>query len=269
MSNFNENRLEVIDVATRKVVRSVDVGMRPKIVVLSSDGARLAVANWDSFAATIYDTRTFEELHRLDANEHPRGMALTRSGKLYVAGFEGEELDIYDGPGLSEHRKVKACRHARHLTLSPDEKTLYLSCYFYGQLGVWDVATDKMRRLVQIGQEPKSSVVSADGRWVFVANYGHPDAATVSIVDTTDWRARFVRVPGLSQGSGLAISPDQRTLWVTGWTSRTLDAIDLTPLAIRPPRAKGVVKGATPRPVMEPSLSETTSPRFTKASFLE
>ena len=238
VSNFNGNKIEVIDVATRKVSKSVDVGLRPKITILSKDGSKMMVANWDSFSATIYDTKDFKQLYKLKANEHPRGIAITNSGKAYIAGFEGEELDIYSTPeggtGFSEHKKIKACKHVRHMTLSPDEKTLYLSCYYLGQLGVWDVATDKMKKLVQIGQEPKSSAVTTDGRWVFIANFGAPDNDSISVVDTTDWTQRFVKVPKMDQGCGLSLAPDQKTVWVTGWNSRTVHAIDVSPLGAKP-----------------------------------
>lgn len=236
VSNFNGNNIKVIDTATRKVVKTVDVGLRPKITILSKDGTKMMVANWDSYSATIYDTKDFKQLYKLKANEHPRGIALTNSGKAYIAGFEGEELDIYSTPeggdGFSVHKKLRACKHVRHMTLSPDEKTLYLSCYYLGQLGAWDVATDKMKKLVQIGQEPKSSAVSSDGRWVFVANFGAPDNDSISVVDTTDWTQRFVKVPKMDQGCGLALAPDQKTVWVTGWNSRTVHAIDVSPLGV-------------------------------------
>jgi len=233
VSNFNGNKVEVIDVATRKVTKEVDVGLRPKITILSKDGSKMMVANWDSFSATIYDTKDFKQLYKLKANEHPRGIAITNSGKAYIAGFEGDELDVYEGDGFANHKKIKACKHVRHMTLSPDEKTLYLSCYFLGQLGVWDVATDKMKKLVQIGQEPKSSAVTNDGRWVFVANFGAPDNGTVSVVDTSDWTQRYVKVPKMDQGCGLALAPDQKTVWVTGWNSRTVHAIDVSPLGAK------------------------------------
>ena len=248
VSNFVENKLEVIDVATRKISKEIQTGLRPKIVVLSPDGSKIVVANWDSFSATVYDATTLAELFKLKVNEHPRGMALTSSGKLYVAGFEGDELDIYEGATFDQHTKVKGCKHMRHMTLSPDEKTLYLSCYYFGQLGAWDVATDKMTKLVQIGQEPKSSAVSADGRYVFIANWGQ-DENTVSVVDTTDWKQRYVKIPKTDQPCGLAISPDQTKVWVTGWSSRTLDTIDLGPLGLLP----------APKPVASASASASAS----------
>lgn len=238
-SNFNGNNVKVVDVATKKVTKTIDVGLRPKIVVLSPDGTKLMVANWDSYSSTIYDTTTWKQLYKLKAGEHPRGIAITggSSPKAYIAGFEGDELDIYEGPDFGTHKKLKACRHIRHMTLSPDSKTLYLSCYYHGQLGVWDIATDKMTKLVQIGQEPKSSAVSSDGRWVFIANFGKPDQDSVSVVDTSDWKHKYVKVPKMDQGCGLALAPDQKTVWVTGWNSRTLHAIDVTPLGIKAPVA--------------------------------
>jgi YVTN family beta-propeller protein len=255
-SNFNENKLMVVDADTHQVVRAIDVGLRPKIVVLSPDGSKLVVANWDSFAATIYDTKDFKQLYKLKVNEHPRGMAITKTGKLYVAGFEGDELDVYDGPDYSQHKKLKACVHVRHMVLSPDNETLYLSCYYLGQLGVWDVATDKMLKRVQIGQEPKSSAVSDDGRYVFIANWGAGEN-TVSVVDTTDWSHRAVKVPKVDQPCGLALAPDQQTVWITGWSSKTVHAIDASPLGLVP-AAKAKTAAVVVPPATTPAAATTT-----------
>jgi len=233
VSNFNENTLMVVDADSHEVIRRVEVGLRPKIVLLNHDGSEVLVANWDSYAATIYDTKDFKQVAKLKTTEHPRGMAWTKTGKVYVAGFEGDEIDVYSGENFSEHKRLKACKHVRHMVLSPDHETLYLSCYYLGQLGVWDVATDKMKKLVQIGQEPKSSAVSDDGRWVFIANWGAGEN-TVSVVDTTDWTHKYVKIPKIDQPCGLAISPDQKKVWVTGWTSKTLHTIDLSPLDLKP-----------------------------------
>lgn len=264
-SNFNGNNVKVVDVATKKVTKTVDVGLRPKIVVLSPDGTKLMVANWDSYSSTIYDTKDWKQLYKLKAGEHPRGIAITGgpNPKAYIAGFEGDELDIYEGADFGTHKKIKACRHIRHMTLSPDSKILYLSCYYHGQLGVWDIATDKMTKLVQIGQEPKSSAVSTDGRWVFIANFGKPDQDSISVVDTSDWKQRYIKVPKMDQGCGLALSPDQRTVWVTGWNSRTLHSIDVGPLGIKPAAvasasvsaSASVVASAAPSGSAKPSAS--------------
>jgi DNA-binding beta-propeller fold protein YncE len=70
----------------------------------------------------------------LSAVLHPRGIALTRSGILYVANFDGATLDVFHGESFAHSYRLAVCRIPRHLALSPDDKTLYISCYHDSEL---------------------------------------------------------------------------------------------------------------------------------------
>jgi DNA-binding beta-propeller fold protein YncE len=94
--------------------------------------------------------------------------------------------------------------------------------------------------------------VSDDGRWVFVANWGAGEN-TVSVVDTSDWTQKFVKIPKIDQPCGLALSPDQKRVWVTGWTSKTVHTIDLGPLDLKP------TKKAEPAPTTSASAAASTA----------
>jgi DNA-binding beta-propeller fold protein YncE len=107
------------------------------------------------------------------------------------------------------------CRIPRHLVLSPDEKTMYVSCYHDSQLWALDLHTERVTHMVPIGTFPKSVDVSRDGRYVYSADYG--PSHSVSIVDTTDWSATTYPVPGMDRGSGVTVLPGGRRVAVTGW----------------------------------------------------
>jgi YVTN family beta-propeller protein len=224
-SNFERNTVQVVDVATRRMKREFTAGLHPKILVLSHDDKTLFAANWSGASVTVVDTESGKTLRTLPVGLHPRGMALTKAGVLYVANFDGASIDVFDHAGAREARdgegfahtyRLAVCRIPRHLALSPDEKTLYISCYHDSEIDALDLETEAVVHRVPVGTNPKSIEVSRDGRYVYSADYGE-EAHGVSVVDTTDWTARVFTVPGMDRGSGIAVTPDGEHALVTGW----------------------------------------------------
>ncbi len=220
-SNFARDSVQVVDVRTHHVKREIDVGMHPKILALGADEKTLFAANWNGNSVTQIDLPSGRVVTTLDAGSHPRGMALTRAGQLYVANFDGASIDVFDPPPEGQKRyhwatRLAICPIPRHLALSPDDRTLYVSCYHDSALAALDLATWKVVHTVPIGKNPKAIAVSGDGRYVYSADYGE-ESHSVSVVDTTDWRARVFVVPGMDRGSGIAVEPDGTRALVTGW----------------------------------------------------
>ncbi|CAN5688270.1 hypothetical protein BH09MYX1_BH09MYX1_32310 [soil metagenome] len=214
-SNFTRDSVQLVDTKTHRVTREINVGLHPKILVLSRDQKTLYAANWNGNSVTVIDVTKGTIVRTLPAGVHPRGMALSQNGTLYVANFDGASIDVFKGESHSQTYRLAACAIPRHLALSPDEKTLYVSCYHDSQLWALDVATERFVHVVGVGKNPKSIEVSRDGKYVYSADYGPSNS--VSIVDTTTWTATTYTVPGLDRGSGLVVYPDGKRAAVTGW----------------------------------------------------
>jgi YVTN family beta-propeller protein len=222
VSNFSRDSVQYVDTTTRRVTREVKVGLHPKIMVLSSDGKRLFAANWNGDSVTEIDVARGSVVRTHPAGKHPRGMALTQAGTLYVANFDGASIEVYSGIDLSSHHQIAACAIPRHLALSPDEATLYVSCYHDSAIEALDTQTEKVMHHVAVGVSPKSIEVTRDGRFVFSADYGpvpaaHASNSSISVLDTRDWTARVFHIDGMDRGSGLALAPDGAHALVTGW----------------------------------------------------
>jgi YVTN family beta-propeller protein len=214
-SNFKRNAVEFIDIASRRVTREVRAGAHPKILVLSRDGRRLFAANWSSQNVTEIDTETGHVVRTLQAQENPRGMAATRHGRLYIANFNSGSIDIYEGPDMATHRRLsRVCKIPRHLVLAPDDSKLYVSCMADNAVAVIDTRTDAVIRRIPVGHFPKALDVTQGGRYVVTADYR---GSTTTIIDTKDWTARTIDVPGMDAASGVVAARHSLRFWVTGW----------------------------------------------------
>jgi YVTN family beta-propeller protein len=230
VSNFGRNSVEFLDIATKTVTREVKTETHPKILVLSPDGRSLFAANWASASVTQIDVATGTVVRTLATGPQPRGMAMTRAGTLFVANFNGASIDVFKGSDLSQRTRVPACAIPRHLALSPDDKTLFVSCYTASQVHAYDVATMTVTKRVPVGSSPKSLEVSRDGRYVYTADYGI-ETNSVSVIDTRDFTSRVFPIRGMQRGSGVAVAPDGRHAYVTGWLDSHVYMVGLKPEA--------------------------------------
>jgi YVTN family beta-propeller protein len=247
-SNFLRNSVQFVDLKTRKVTREISVGLHPKILVPSPDGKYLFAANWSGQSVTQIDIATGKAIRTLPTTGlNPRGMAMTHAGILFAANFNGASIDIFRGPEMGERHTLPACPIPRHLALSPDDKTLFISCYHDSMMHAVDVATEKVVHTLHVGSSPKSVEVSRDGRWVWSADYGK-ETNSVSVIDTSDWTARVFRVPGMDRGSGLTIYPDGKHALVTGWYDDHVYLVGFEGSGGDPTAARSKIEGWIRRP---------------------
>jgi YVTN family beta-propeller protein len=218
ISNFRRSSVMFVDIASKKVTHEIKTGTHPKVLVASPDGKSLFAANWASKSVSQIDIATATVVRTLDVGKQPRGMAMTKGGKLFVANFFGDSIDVFEGKDLEQTHRLVACKCPRHLALSPDDKTLYISCLNASELHGMDVATETVTHRVQVGNAPKSIAVSNDGHYVYSADYG--ESRSVSVVDTHDWTSRVFKIPAMDRGSGVAVGPDGKHALVTGWYDR-------------------------------------------------
>lgn len=116
-----------------------------------------------------------------------------------------------------------------YVSVSPDDRLIYLACNHSNEVQVRDARTLDLVRRLPTGTGAYNVEPSADGRWVAVTNKKNQ---SVSIFNTQTWAeagriATTKRIP-----HGVAFSPDGRYLFVTqesvGSDPGAIDAIDLT-----------------------------------------
>lgn len=183
------DRVLVLDIATRRVVKSVKVAASPTGLALSADGRRLFVT---------------------------------------CAGPDSQ-VCVVDTARSRVVEKLPAGHTAMAPVLSPDGKTLFVCNRFNDDVSVFDLATKKELRRIPVRREPVAAAVTPDGKRLLVANLLHTGradtdhvAAVVSVIDTAS--GRVVDDLWLPNGSGslndIRVSPDGKYAVVTHILSR-------------------------------------------------
>ena len=227
ISNFDTGELMVVDTVSFQVIDTVKVGINPKIVTTSPSGNRIYVSNWSSNDITVINSATLQVLDNIKVGRAPRGSDTDLSGRyLFVANFEGSTLSVVDTMALGELKVIPLKRRPRHVKLTPDGKYVLVTDMGTGidSLAVIKTSSLEIKSWIKVGAGPKSICVTPDSRLVFTAGYY---SHGVSVVDLPAQKVTAT-IPDLGEScSGICLSKDGRTLYVTSWFSNDLWAFDL------------------------------------------
>lgn len=240
------------------------VEMFPTTIALTPDGALAFVANSDFHGdhprvnvVTIVQTATMTPITNLPACDMPHGVKVNHAGTLvYVSCMNSDEILEIDRQSFRirrRHRTGAGMGHASagtegppmhgtipgtaaahdcaptFVSVSPDDRRLYVACNHGNTLQVVDAASLELVEEIPVGAGAYNVEPSADGRWVIVTN---KKAQSVSLLDARSL-TEVARIPTSKPlPHGVAYSPDGRWAFVSvesvGADPGAVDVIDLT-----------------------------------------
>jgi YVTN family beta-propeller protein len=163
-------------------------------------GYRIYVTNETSGDLSVIDGTTLEVTSTIPLGKRPRGIHASPDGRTIYVALSGSPPA---GPGVDES------------TLPPPDKSA-------DGIGVFDVAQNKLLRVIQGGSDPENFDVSQDGKLLFVSN---EDASGVSFVDPVAGKVVQTIRTG-EEPEGVKVTPDGKLVYATSEDDGTLAVID-------------------------------------------
>jgi len=175
----------------------------PDSAPVAPAGGELAyVTNEGSGEVTVINTATDSVVATIPVGTRPRGARVSADGRTVFVALSGSPRCPPTMPD-EECEKLKADK-------SKDG------------IGVIDVATRKVTRILPGGSDPENFDISRDGATLFVSN---EDAGTASVVDIASGKVRSTVTVG-KEPEGVRVHPDGNTVWVTGETDHNVTVVD-------------------------------------------
>jgi len=236
----------------------------PTTIALTPDGELAFVANSDFFGdrprrnpVSVVHTASMEKIADVTACDMPHGVKVNRAGtKVYVTCMHSDELLEIDVSTFDIARRARTGTatpagggdHAAHdagslpapashdagacaptfVSVSPDDRTLYVACNSKNTLQVWDAATLEQTREVAVGKGAYNVEVSPDGAWLIVTN---KKDRSVSLVDARSLEEVERIATTKPVVHGVAWSPDGRYAYISqesvGADPGAVDMIDV------------------------------------------
>jgi PQQ-dependent catabolism-associated beta-propeller protein len=228
----DDDVIDVIDVAALRVADHIPTGPSPEMFVLSRDEKALYVSNEEGSSVQEISIADKIIMREIATGAEPEGLALSADGKtLYVTSEVTDMVHVVDAEAGVVTDNIVVGTRPRRLLLLPGGKELWVSNELSGQVSVIDRAANRISATLdflppgfrQVDVTPVGMTMTKDGKFAIVA-LGR--ANHVAFVDTATREVEAYVLVG-SRAWGVALSPDEKTLYVANGLSDDLSIVDM------------------------------------------
>lgn len=226
VGNSIADNISVIDLNSLKVISVIHVGPHVHGMAVQADGSRLFTTSEGDNTLRIFDTLTHKLISEIKLTGRPNQCAATPDGKYVAVPIrDADSVDIVD---TAQQKVVKTLPvKAPHNALNAGSNR-YIFVSSMGDHAINMIDLEKMDYAASIpaGGVPRPYVITRDGRTMYAAL---SDLHGFAVVDIPERKVvRRVEMPAEhptphehpgepinTLTHGLALSPDERELWVT------------------------------------------------------
>jgi YVTN family beta-propeller protein len=230
-TNSAGDNVHVIDPATQKVVGTIEDIEVPHGVTLAPDGSRIYVTDESLKTLDVVDARSLKVTKRIPLSGRPNNVAVSKDGSHVYVGIAQAPgaVDVIDTVSLSNIKSVPTKGAIHNVYVTPDGKYAVAGSIPGRSINVIDTATNAPAWTIQAdgGIRPMVFTTNPDGStkdMIFQLSDFHGfviyDFATrkelrrVTLPDPPGQQKETEGIQG-APAHGLAVTPDQKTLWVT------------------------------------------------------
>ncbi len=160
------------------------------------------------------------------------GLAVDESAKkLYTVTKENNSLyvtDLQQKKVLSQH---SLGGEGYTCILSPDKKTLYISCWGCDKIILFDTRLQKITGNIPVGDNPNDMCITSNGKYLFVANANDNNVSVIDcrqnkVIETLN-SALYPDALCGSTTNSVALSSDEKTLYIANADNNCLAVFDV------------------------------------------
>ena len=184
-----DRRIAVIDLASKSLRRTIDVGaaLAPHSLMMDARGLLWSTAEL-GHAVLAIDPAT-GKVERIDVGGAPHWIAISHAtGKLFASFKTKEAVAVLDTATRKMLGTIPIPHGAEGIAVSPDGETLFVTAHWKGVVHVFDTRTHELRRTLDIAGAPGEANqlrrvrVSPDGRYVCASSHVDNFAAVYDAV---------------------------------------------------------------------------------------
>jgi YVTN family beta-propeller protein len=223
----------VVDLATHKLVRTVQSGPDPESFDLSPDGKMLYVSNEDAAQVSVVDMAAGIIQQRVDVAEEPEGVTMRPGGReVYVTCEATNEVCAIDTATAKVAARMKSGARPRSVVFTADGAIAFVTDENSGTVTVIDAPAHKVVATIKVPPtpgtpmepRPMGAVLSPDGRKLYVSLGRAKSVAVVDVAGRTVDRS----IEGVgTRPWGIGVSADGRKLYTANGPSGDVSVIDV------------------------------------------
>lgn len=153
----DDDRIDIVDLASKKVIGHLPSGPDPERFALSRDGRRMYVANEDDAKVSFVDVATRRVLGEVRVGGEPEGIAASPDGRWVICTSEAASLvHFIDAKTMKLVDSVMVGTRPRDAAFSADGRWLWVTSELRGSATVFDMQTRKRVRVIDFDRDPNS-----------------------------------------------------------------------------------------------------------------
>jgi len=247
-TNSGGDDVNVIDPATNKTVGYLKGVEAAHGVTGSPDGSRIYVSNESESTIDVFDAKTYALIKKVKLSGHPNNLAVAKDGRIVVAiARDPGAMEIIDGKTLTSTKRIQTNGRLHNTYVTPDSKFAYMGSTRTNILTVVDLAKEEIAWEVNLGKgvRPMTAEMNPDGSTkrifvqvseldgVRVVDFAQKKQVSVIENPKLPNRPAFIEHRLDSPSHGVAVSPDQKTLWITSIPQNAVFVYDLADLKLK------------------------------------
>jgi DNA-binding beta-propeller fold protein YncE len=202
------SKISVIDLASRKVVNTIDFGhgVRPHCAIYDRNSGMLYVTTELDKSISIIDPKTLKIIGSVPTGQEQSHMlALSRDGSRgYTANVGPGTVSVLDMKARKTLAIIPISKGTQRISISRDDSMVFTADQEKPQLAVIDTTTNKVKTWVPLPAVGYGTAPTLDGRWLLVALRTSKQVAVVDLktmqvaktIDVPDGPAEILMAPG-------------------------------------------------------------------------
>ena len=219
--------LTVIDIASQKVVNSIDFGhgVRPHCPLIGPRDGLLYVTTELNQTVTLIDPKTLKIVGYIPTGQPESHMlALSHDGtRGYTANVGPGTVSVLDISGRKVLKIIPISKNTQRIAISPDDRWVFTADQTKPQLAVIDTTSNSVGKWIPLEGIAYGTAPTPDGRWLLMPE---PALNKVAVIDLNTMQVtRSVEVGKSPQE--ILVRPDGKAAYVSCATSNQVAEINL------------------------------------------
>ena len=219
--------LTVIDIASQKVVNSIDFGhgVRPHCPLIGPRDGLLYVTTELNQTVTLIDPKTLKIVGYIPTGQPESHMlALSHDGRRgYTANVGPGTVSVLDIPGRKVLKIIPISKNTQRIAISPDDHWVFTADQTKPQLAIIDTTTNSVSKRIPLEGIAYGTAPTPDGNFLLVTL---PDQNKIAVVDLKTMQVVRSLAVGVNPQE-IVVRPDGKAAYVSCATSNQVAEVNL------------------------------------------
>jgi DNA-binding beta-propeller fold protein YncE len=226
-SGSDGQTLAVIDIATRRLVHTIDFGrpMRPHCPLFGPTDGLLYVTTELANSITLIDPKTLAIVGSVPTGQPESHMlVIAHDGKRgYTANVGPGTVSVLDLVARKTVTVIPISKETQRISISADDRWVFTADQTQPQLAVIDTAANQVKTWVALPAIAYGTAPTLDGRWLLVTQ---PTTNRIAVVDLESMKV--VRVIDVGKNpQEIVVRPDNHVAYVSCISENKVAAVNL------------------------------------------